>query len=148
VPITLANGDLCQCCMLVEQQMPPGTVTEVRRTPLTLTVIVPRQHEAGHLIVFPTRHVPTLMDLTDDEVDALATESRAMAAALARIDNIDGFLIYQNNGTASFQEVPHVHLHVVPRRAGGAWPRMRFAWDKPVVPATDRLATLLREARS
>lgn len=148
MPITLANGDLCQCCMLVEQQMPPGTATEVRRTPLTVTVIVPNQNEVGHLIVFPIRHVPTLIELADDEVDELASESRAMAVALARLYDLDGFLIYQNNGTASFQEVPHVHVHVVPRHLGGEPPRRRFAWDRPALPATEKLVTMLREARS
>lgn len=33
----------------------------------------------------------------------------------------DGVLLYQNNGTGSGQEVPHFHLHVVPRRAGSDW---------------------------
>jgi diadenosine tetraphosphate (Ap4A) HIT family hydrolase len=32
-----------------------------------------------------------------------------------------GILLYQNNGTGSAQEVPHFHLHVVPRRAGSDW---------------------------
>ena len=30
-------------------------------------------------------------------------------------------LLYQNNGTAVGQEVPHFHLHVVPRRLGSRW---------------------------
>ena len=147
MPVTLANGERCQVCMLVANEMPEGTATEVRRTPLTITVIVPGQAEVGHLIVCPIRHASLLTDLSDDEVDEIANESRAMAAALARVFDLDGFLIYQNNGTASFQEVPHVHVHVVPRHPGGDPPRRRFAWDRPALPATDKLATMLREAR-
>ena len=33
----------------------------------------------------------------------------------------DGLLLYQNNGVGSGQEVPHFHLHVVPRRHGSDW---------------------------
>jgi diadenosine tetraphosphate (Ap4A) HIT family hydrolase len=33
----------------------------------------------------------------------------------------DGITVYQNNGVASRQEVPHVHVHVVPRRYGSGW---------------------------
>ena len=32
-----------------------------------MTIIVPNQNEVGHLVVFPIRHAPTLVDLTDDE---------------------------------------------------------------------------------
>ena len=148
MPITLANGDLCQCCMLANNEMPDGVVTEVRRTPLTMTVIVPSKSEEGHLIVFPIRHAPLLTDLTDDELDEIATESRAMAAVFARVLDLDGFMLYQNNGTASFQEVPHVHLHVIPRfRDARDFPRRRFAFDRPALPSTDKLVTMLREAR-
>ena len=147
MPITLANGEACQCCMLVANEMPPGTATEVRRTPLMMTIIVPNQNEVGHLVVFPIRRAPTLVDLTDDEVDAIASETRAMAVALARAYALDGFLIYQNNGTASFQEVPHVHVHVTPRHPGTEPSRRRFAWDRPALPPTDTLVTMLREAR-
>jgi diadenosine tetraphosphate (Ap4A) HIT family hydrolase len=30
-------------------------------------------------------------------------------------------LLYQNNGVGSGQEVPHFHLHVVPRTPGSDW---------------------------
>ncbi len=33
----------------------------------------------------------------------------------------EAMLLYQNNGIAVGQEVPHFHLHVVPRRAGSNW---------------------------
>jgi diadenosine tetraphosphate (Ap4A) HIT family hydrolase len=33
----------------------------------------------------------------------------------------EGILLYQNNGVGSGQEIPHFHLHVVPRRAGSDW---------------------------
>ncbi|RLT27989.1 MAG: HIT family protein [Chloroflexi bacterium] len=102
----------------------------------------------GHLIVFPVRHVSTLMELTDEETAAIATETRAMAGALERAyPEVGGFLIYQNNGTASFQEVPHVHMHVVPRREGSGWPRMRFGWSQPAVPERAALIARLIEAR-
>jgi len=147
MPITLANGEHCQCCMLVADEMPSRTATEVRRTPLHMTVVVPSQSEEAHLIVFPIRHAHTLLDLTDEELDAIATETRTMAAVLARIYDIGDFLIYENNGTASFQEVPHVHFHVIPRFAGREFPRRRFAWDRPALPPTENLVAMLRQAR-
>jgi histidine triad (HIT) family protein len=147
MPITLANGELCQCCVIAAEEMP--SLTEVRRTDSMITIVVPRQHEVGHLVVFPVRHVATLMELTDEETAALAIETRAMAAALERAyGDLDGFLIYQNNGTASYQEVPHVHMHVVPRRVGSNWPdRMRWAWNNPAAPERAEFVARLLEAR-
>lgn len=145
MPITLANTERCQCCAIVAGDLP--SVTEVRRTAMTIASVVPRQHEVGHLIVFPFRHVPTWMELTDEEATALAVEGRAMAMALERTFGLDGLLIYQNNGTASFQEVPHVHLHVVPRRVGSTWPAMRFGWNQPSVPERAEFVTKLINAR-
>jgi diadenosine tetraphosphate (Ap4A) HIT family hydrolase len=125
VPIKLANGQLCQVCELVADRFPAAT--PIRRTEQTIALVVPRQREVGHLIVSPLRHAPTLMDLTNEEARALAVESRAMAQALMRAYDVDGFLVYQNNGTASFQEVPHVHVHVVPRTRGSDWGPMRWS---------------------
>jgi diadenosine tetraphosphate (Ap4A) HIT family hydrolase len=41
---------------------------------------------------------------------------RRVARAMIKAYAIDGLLIYQNNGAASGQEVPHFHHHVVPQR--------------------------------
>lgn len=71
----------------------------------------------------------------------------AGAALQATYSDVESFLIYQNNGTASFQEVPHVHMHVVPRRIEGGWPRMRFGWSRPAVPERAELIARLTEAR-
>ena len=47
--------------------------------------------------------------------------ARRLAQALVDAYSQDGILMYQNNGTGSGQEVPHFHLHVVPRRPGSDW---------------------------
>jgi len=44
-----------------------------------------------------------------------------IAKAMVDIYSPDGVLLYQNNGVAVGQEVPHFHLHVVPRRVAGQW---------------------------
>jgi histidine triad (HIT) family protein len=141
VPITLANGELCQVCELVADRFPAATL--VRRSEQTIALVVPRQREVGHLIISPLRHVPTLLELTDEEARALAIETRAMARALTRAYELDGLLVYQNNGTASFQEVPHVHVHVVPRTHGGDWGPMRWSGRPQPHQTVERLLAAL-----
>ena len=47
--------------------------------------------------------------------------ARQVAKLLVETYAPDGLLLYQNNGVGSGQEVPHFHMHVVPRREGSAW---------------------------
>jgi histidine triad (HIT) family protein len=87
----------------------------------TISWINPAQFEPGQALVIPKRHAPTLLDLTDDEATALIRHARRLAAAMVAAFDPDGLTLYQNNGVASLQAVPHVHLHVVPRRHGSGW---------------------------
>lgn len=87
----------------------------------TITFLNPVQYEAGQTCVIPRRHAPTLIDLTDEEARDLVLAAKRVARAMVQALDPDGLLLYQNNGLASGQAVPHVHFHVVPRRAGSDW---------------------------
>jgi diadenosine tetraphosphate (Ap4A) HIT family hydrolase len=72
-------------------------------------------------MVIVKRHAPTLMDLNSQEHAAVMAAAARLALAMKAAFDPDGILLYQNNGVGSGQEVPHFHLHVVPRRAGSDW---------------------------
>ena len=72
-------------------------------------------------MVLPVRHAPTLLDLTEPEGCAVMAAAKRLTQVLVAAYAPDGVLLYQNNGTGSGQEVPHFHLHVVPRRPGSDW---------------------------
>jgi diadenosine tetraphosphate (Ap4A) HIT family hydrolase len=71
--------------------------------------------------VIPRRHAPTLLELTEDEGSALMRAIQRLAQALIAAFDPDGLTIYQNNGVASLQAIPHSHFHVVPRQYGSGW---------------------------
>jgi diadenosine tetraphosphate (Ap4A) HIT family hydrolase len=85
---------------------------------LTVSFINPRQFEVGQALVIPRRHAPTLLDMTDEEAAALINHAQRIACAMVAAFDPDGITLWQNNGVVSLQEVPHAHLHVVPRRYG------------------------------
>ncbi len=93
----------------------------INATEKTLTLINKRQFEIGQLLVIPRRHAPTILDLTDDEALEIMNKVRTAAEALIETFNPDGIIVYQNNGVTSLQEVPHFHVHVVPRRKSSDW---------------------------
>lgn len=93
----------------------------VERTELTMTVLNSRQFEAGQCMVATLRHAPTLLDLTGAEQAAVMGAAKRITNVFATAYAPDGVLLYQNNGVGSGQEVPHFHMHVVPRRPHSDW---------------------------
>jgi len=111
--------DPCYFCEIIAGRSEPWNV--VARDELTITLLNGRQFEEGQCMVVPVRHAPTLLELTDPEAAAVLTSARCLTQVMVQLFAPDGVLLYQNNGTGSGQEVPHFHLHVVPRRAGSDW---------------------------
>lgn len=109
----------CYFCEVIAGRTADWTVIE--RNEVTLTLLNGRQFETGQCIVVPVRHAPTLLELQDAEGAAVMMAARRLMNAMVEAYAPDGVLLYQNNGVGSGQEVPHFHLHVVPRRAGSDW---------------------------
>ena len=109
-------------CLFCEQMVSkPDAWQVLEETELTLSVLTVTQYEVGQSLVIPRRHAPTLLDLTDEESVAILAAARRLMQALIDALQPLGVLLYQNNGVWSGQEVPHFHLHVVPRRPGSEW---------------------------
>jgi histidine triad (HIT) family protein len=111
-----------------------------------LAILDIRPFTRGHTLVFPKQHT---VDLTDTPPEALAGmvvigQRIGLAARASELD-ADGNNIAINDGRAAFQSVFHVHLHVLPRRAGD---KLAFAKGMVLRRDPDREATgrILREA--
>jgi superfamily II DNA or RNA helicase/HKD family nuclease/diadenosine tetraphosphate (Ap4A) HIT family hydrolase len=73
----------------------------------------------GHALVVPHRHVATWFDASDEERAELFGAIEAVCAAIrATHGPVDDFNFGVNVGPAAGQTVPHLHLHVIPRRTG------------------------------
>ena len=117
-PFELPTMTPCVFCEMLAGRVDKGLVEE---TELTLTIVNIRQYEVGQALVITRRHAPTILDLTDEETHALMDAVRRASAALVKAYSPDGITLYNNNGVASMQEVPHFHMHVVPRRKESLW---------------------------
>lgn len=73
----------------------------------------------GHVLVVPRDHAGTLTDMEPSSVPPLFAAAREVAAALESALDPAGLNLIQNNGGAAGQEVPHVHVHLVPRYSPG-----------------------------
>jgi ATP adenylyltransferase len=73
----------------------------------------------GHLLAVPRRHCDEFFELDDDEMRdlwKLLTEGRQR---IVRKDpSVEGFNVGVNAGVVAGQTISHVHIHLIPRRAG------------------------------
>jgi histidine triad (HIT) family protein len=103
----------------------------------------------GHCLLVPRAHHETLGDLPARLVAPLFLNARLLARAVERAFGADGSFVAINNRVS--QSVPHLHVHVVPRRRrdglrGFFWPRGRYA-DGEAVGARDALRAAVAEER-
>ena len=76
-------------------------------------------YNPGHLMVAPFRHVPTMEELTDEELLEHFDLVRKSIKALKEAYKPDGFNIGINLGRVAGAGVEdHIHTHVVPRWSG------------------------------
>ena len=83
----------------------------------------------GHVLVVPREHVPTFGELPPTRLASLFGLVQRLCRAVEVALDADGTFVAMNNKVS--QSVPHLHVHVVPRRQkdglrGFFWPRVRY----------------------
>jgi histidine triad (HIT) family protein len=84
----------------------------------------------GHILLCPRDHYPTLLDLPAAMNSPLLEKIKLLSKALEAAVQADGSFIAVNNKIS--QSVPHLHVHIVPRKKkdglrGFFWPRRKYA---------------------
>ena len=99
----------------------------------------------GHVLVVPREHVETLSELPPGRLPELFGVVQRLARAVEADDGLaaHGSFVAMNNRVS--QSVPHLHVHVVPRRRkdglrGFFWPRQRYADEDEMA----RMAELIK----
>ncbi|MGH3640821.1 MAG: HIT family protein [Mycobacterium sp.] len=105
VPKTTA----CAFCDYLAERRP---FTIAARTERIAVLVTREQRGLPHLLVVPVAHRPTILDLSDYEIAALAVGVKAAAQAISDAYSRPGSVVWQNNGTPAHQTIPHVHFHV------------------------------------
>lgn len=69
----------------------------------------------GHTLVVPTRHVEDLLEGGADVLHEVAPVVEEVSRLLVARLGAEGLNMFQSTGAAAGQEVPHFHVHLVPR---------------------------------
>jgi histidine triad (HIT) family protein len=86
----------------------------------------------GHVLLVPEQHVVTLADLPGDLIAPFFEAAQRLERAVEGAMEAEGSFIAINNIVS--QSVPHLHVHIVPRRKGDGlkgffWPRRKYDSD-------------------
>ena len=87
----------------------------------------------GHTLLVPRDHYETLSDLPAELVAPVFSAARLLSQAVQSAMGAEGTFVALNNKVS--QSVPHLHVHLVPRRRkdglrGFFWPRHKYRDDE------------------
>jgi diadenosine tetraphosphate (Ap4A) HIT family hydrolase len=105
----------CVFCAIVAGEAPAIRICEDDKY---LAILDIRPFTRGHTLVLPKRHTADLTDTAPQTLADMVTIGRRIALAARATELADATNIAINDGRAAFQSVPHIHLHVLPRRNG------------------------------
>jgi|SRR5271157_2145868 len=116
----------CQFCKIIRSQANSQIVYEDQDT---LAFLDTRPLFPGHTLLVPRWHIPTLAELPDQLIEPFFKNARLLAVAVEGAMLADGTFVAINNKVS--QSVPHLHIHIVPRRKGDGmkgffWPRHSY----------------------
>ena len=99
----------------------------------------------GHVLVVPRVHADCLEALDEELGARLFRVGHRLARALRRSGlPCEGVNLFLADGEAAFQEVFHVHLHVLPRTPRDGF-RIKAAWRRPGRAELDLAAEQVRQ---
>ena len=87
----------------------------------------------GHVLIVPTTHAETMLDVDAATLTRLFSTAQRVMKALGEVVGAQGTFVAVNNVVS--QSVPHLHVHVVPRKKGDGlrgffWPRHAYRGDQ------------------
>jgi histidine triad (HIT) family protein len=116
----------CLFCGIVNGEVSASVVFE---DDLAIAFLDHRPLFHGHCLLIPRQHFETLTDLPVEMIGPFFQNAHLLARAVETALEAEGSFVAMNNRVS--QSVPHLHVHVVPRRRkdglkGFFWPRTKY----------------------
>ena len=117
----------CIFCKIADGKVPSRKVKETERS---LAFLDAFPLTKGHTLVIPKNHYTKIQEMKKEDNSDLFETVRTM---VERVENLGhSTLIAIHNGKESGQEVPHVHVHIIPRSTSdGAGPVHSMFSERP-----------------
>jgi histidine triad (HIT) family protein len=113
------NNASCIFCRIAQKQAPATLVYEDENVMAFLDI---RPLNEGHTLVIPKAHYENIFEIPQELIAYLHGITKRVALAVKKATKADGISIIQQNGKAANQDIPHLHVHVIPRYEGQKLP--------------------------
>jgi histidine triad (HIT) family protein len=139
------RDDNCLFCRIVSGELPATVVYEDE---VSLAFLDHRPLFPGHTLLVPREHVETLGELAVSQVEPYFKAAQLLARAVESGLEAEGTFVAMNNRVS--QSVPHLHVHVVPRRRkdglkGFFWPRTKYKDEEEMKLVQSKIAVALKK---
>jgi histidine triad (HIT) family protein len=123
----------CVFCNVLSGQAATNVVFEDE---ISLAFLDHRPLFPGHCLLIPRTHYETLSDLPENLVGPFFKNVQLLTRAVEAALQAEGSFVAMNNRVS--QSVPHLHVHVVPRKRkdglkGFFWPRNKYGNEVEIV---------------
>ncbi|MBU0957901.1 MAG: HIT family protein [Nanoarchaeota archaeon] len=102
----------CLFCKIIKKEIPSEIIYEDEAVVVFLDI---NPVNKGHALVVPKKHFETSLDLPDSILCDVIQIAKRVAMKQMKELKCGGVNYIMNNFKAAGQEVPHAHLHVIPR---------------------------------
>lgn len=133
--MTVRGDQECVFCAIVDRKQPAAMVYEDDHTVAFLDITAVMN---GHTLVIPKNHATDIWDITPEDAAAVMRTVHRMARRIEEVLAPEGLTLFQANQAAGWQDVFHLHVHLVPRMTGD---HLRRPWTAEPVLLDDLEAT-------
>lgn len=103
----------CIFCKIARGEIPSQKILESENF-FAIKDIHPKTQ--GHSLIISKKHYKTLLDMPSSLLGEFLETGKELALKLLKEEKADGFNLVINNYEVAGQLVPHVHLHILPRK--------------------------------
>lgn len=140
-------ADDCLFCRIVSGEVPAVIVYEDQHS---VGFLDHRPLFHGHTLLVPREHVETLGELPVSEVEPFFKTVQLLSREVETGLDAEGTFVAMNNRVS--QSVPHLHVHVVPRRKkdglkGFFWPRTKYKNEEEMLAVKKSIASAIERAK-
>lgn len=131
----------CIFCKIIKGDVPARVIKQNDRA---LAFLDAFPLAAGHALVVPKTHYAKVQDMTGEDSSAVFALAHEIVGKVESAAGTSASLLAVHNGKDAGQEVPHVHVHVIPRRPGDGAGPVHSMFRKPRMSAQEMDAVLSR----
>jgi len=112
----------CIFCEIINGTLPKRLIYEDEHTLAFLDIA---DDVDGHTIVVPRKHISNILDCDGETLTHLMQIVQLISKHYVNCCGYQGVNLLNESGAEAQQSVPHLHIHIIPRKHGDgidAWP--------------------------